>query len=471
MADAPRTVPTSHPHAQAARAASKGLTPERARVLESLEEARERTYRLVTPLKDADYKRAHHPVMGPVAWDVAHMGQQEDLWLVQTLGAAPETRAGYNDRYDAYRNPRSTRAALPLLSLEEVHAYHDEVRANVVDVLGRVQAPPDDPLWAGLYAHWMIVLHEHQHDETILQHLQSMASGTYRPPGHLPAPMPVSRADDLSGFAYHPGGRFQMGVPRHTPRTYDNEWPVHDVDLAPFWLQRTPVTNGQFLRFVEAGGYDDPAWWHDDGWAMVQEEGYGHPMYWGRDDRGWTLRVMDDTFALPLDRPVANVSWYEADAFARWAGCRLPSEAEWEYAATMAPDGKRRMYPWGDDEPTRAHANLDHFRYTTDPVGSHPDGASPFGVHQLVGDVWEWTRDLFAPYPGYEAFPYRDYSERFYDGRYRVLRGGSWASRPGLRFGTFRNWDWPIRRQIFAGLRLAADAPDPDSFPEPEALA
>lgn len=480
----------------------RGLAPERARMLEAMEEARARTYVLVEPLSEADYRGVHHPVLGPIAWDVAHIGQQEDQWLVQTLGHRPETRSGFNELYDAYKQPRDRRAALPLLTLEEVREYHDEVRASVIDVMserrdeggfGGASAGAgsgahgdsggsesilreqnfEAALWKDLFVHHMVWIHEHQHNETMLQHLQAMEGGRYRAPLRLPAPpypvQPPRRRSD--GFAYIVGTKFPMGVAAHTVGTFDNEWPQHVAEVGSFWLARAPATNGQFLAFVEAGGYADAQWWHPEGWAFVEAEKLAHPAYWRHDKKGWSLRVMDDRMGLPLDRPVCNISWYEADAFARWAGCRLPTEAEWERAATWDPHSRtKRAFPWGHDAVTRAHANTDHFRYGTDPVGTHPEGVSPEGVHQLIGDVWEWTSSAFEPYPGFVACPYEDYSARFFDGQYKVLRGGSWASRPGCGFGTFRNWDWPIRRQIFAGVRLAADAPDPAQSPTPRYL-
>jgi len=161
---------------------------------------------------------------------------------------------------------------------------------------------------------------------------------------------------------------------------------------------------------------------------------------------------------LPLDEPVQHVSWHEADAYARWAGKRLPTEAEWEKAASWAPDGTKRPFPWGDDEPTPERANLGQRHFRPAPTGAYPLGASAYGAHHLLGDVWEWTASDFEPYPGFVSFPYREYSEVFFGPGYKVLRGGSWATHPLAVRSTFRNWDFPIRRQIFSGFRCARDA-------------
>jgi iron(II)-dependent oxidoreductase len=255
-----------------------------------------------------------------------------------------------------------------------------------------------------------------------------------------------------------PGGEFVMGTDDHA-RALDNERNAHVVDLPGFLIDATPVTNGAYLRFVEDGGYERPELWSQAGWEYIKEERIGAPKHWWYQPEPhswWTERFGFDE---PLDpaAPVVHVSWYEADAYARWAGKRLPTEAEWEKAASWDPagTGTKRLYPWGDEEPTPAHANLDQLAFRAAEVGAYPEGASAYGVLGMVGDVWEWTSsDLYA-YPGFEAFPYREYSEIFFGPDHKVLRGGSWATRPGAMRNTFRNWDYPIRRQLFVGFRCA----------------
>jgi iron(II)-dependent oxidoreductase len=243
------------------------------------------------------------------------------------------------------------------------------------------------------------------------------------------------------------------------PWALDNERPSHTVDVRPFWIDTVPVTNEDFARFLDAGGYDDPRWWSAEGWAYRQKADLEAPLFWTRDGGDWLRRRFGVVEPVPADEPVQHVCWYEADAYARWAGRRLPTEAEWEKAARFDPaTGRSRRYPWGDDDPTPVRANLGGGALHPAPAGSYPEGASALGVRQLIGDVWEWTSSDFQPYPGFRAFPYREYSEVFFGTDYKVLRGGSWAADQIACRGTFRNWDYPIRRQIFAGFRTARDA-------------
>jgi gamma-glutamyl hercynylcysteine S-oxide synthase len=225
-----------------------------------------------------------------------------------------------------------------------------------------------------------------------------------------------------------------------------------------FLIGRTAITNGTYLTFVEGGGYQRREWWSDEGWAWKQEYDITRPAAWTA-DLGAEWRVGQLT---PLDphRPVVHVSWFEADAFARAHGARLPTEFEWEKAASWDQAAQTaRPYPWGSDLPVPGlHANLDHCGCGTAPAGAYPAGVSPWGCLGMIGDVWEWTASRFDGYAGFVAHPYPEYSEVFFGDAYRVLRGGSWATRARVAGATFRNWDYPDRRQIFAGLRIARDA-------------
>jgi iron(II)-dependent oxidoreductase len=237
-----------------------------------------------------------------------------------------------------------------------------------------------------------------------------------------------------------------------------------------FWLDTVPVSNAAYQRFIADGGYHEARWWSAAGWAHRLQAGLEAPLFWSRDDSvpgGWVRRRCGVTEPVPGDEPVMHVCWYEAEAYARWAGRRLPTEAEWEKAARHDPaTGRSRRYPWGDADPTPELANLGQRHLQPAPVGSYPAGASPYGARQLIGDVWEWTSSDFQPHPGFVAFPYKEYSEVFFGPDYKVLRGGAFGVDPVACRGTFRNWDYPIRRQIFSGFRTARDA-DASEQPNP----
>jgi iron(II)-dependent oxidoreductase len=254
-----------------------------------------------------------------------------------------------------------------------------------------------------------------------------------------------------------PGGEVEIGTEDRSA-AYDNERGRHVVELSPFSIDQNPVTNGDFVIFIAAGGYSTRDHWSDAGWKWLTESGAQAPMYWTWGDEGWTARSMDRSGPVQPSNPVCHVSYYEAEAFARFAGKRLPSELEWEAAASWDPaSGTKRTYPWGEEPASKDLANVDQLSFGTRAVGSYPRNVSPLGCYGMIGDVWEWTASDLRPYPGFQAFPYREYSEAFFGSEYKVLRGGSWATRPGALRNTFRNWDYPIRRQIFSGFRCARD--------------
>lgn len=424
----------------------------RAHVAEVLERARRRSAGLTDAVDDADLVKQHSTLMSPLVWDLAHVGSQEEIWLVRDVGGRDPLRPDIDDLYDAFQHPRSTRPELPLLGPEEARRYVTEVRAKAMDVLERAALRGRD-LTCHAFAFGMVAQHEQQHDETMLATHQLRRGD---PVLHAPAPPPAV-VHDLPEEVVVPAGPFAMGTSIE-PWALDNEQPVHEVFVDTFALDTTPVTNGRYAEFVDDGGYTDPRWWSTAGWAYRSAHGITAPRFWRREDGQWWRIRFGVYEPAPPDEPVVHVSYYEAEAFAAWAGKRLPTEAEWEKAARYDPaTGRSRRYPWGDDDPTPEHANLGQRHLRPAPVGAYPRGASPLGVHQLIGDVWEWTSSDFHPYPGFVAFPYREYSEVFFGSEYKVLRGGSFGSDAVAVRGTFRNWDFPLRRQIFAGFRCARD--------------
>ncbi|MDY7084151.1 MAG: ergothioneine biosynthesis protein EgtB [Actinomycetota bacterium] len=425
----------------------------RERVAAELLRTRDRTALLTGAVDDGDLTRQHSPLMSPLVWDLAHVGSQEELWLVRDVGGRDPLRPDIDELYDAFKHPRRDRPSLPLLTPGEARRYVAEVRDKALDVLGR--APVDDGrrLVADGFAFGMIIQHEQQHDETMLATHQLRAGAPV-----LTAPEPPAAPTPVAGEVFVAGGPFTMGTDTE-PWALDNERPAHQVLVPAFWIDRAAVTNGQYTAFIDAGGYDDPRWWSPAGWDHRQAAGLTAPGHWVRDGDGWAATTFGRTAPVVADEPVVHVCYWEAEAYARWAGKRLPTEAEWEKAARWDPaTGRSRRYPWGDETPQARHANLGQRHLRPAPAGAHPDGASPLGVHQLVGDVWEWTSTDFHGYPGFAAFPYREYSEVFFGPDHKVLRGGSFGTDRSAVRGTFRNWDYPIRRQIFSGFRLARDA-------------
>jgi len=426
------------------------------RALEALETSRRRLLDLLRPLPPEMLVTQHSELMSPAVWDVAHVANYEEQWLVRALGEPGLSGPELDRLYDAFRNPRRTRGKLPLLGVDEAFAYAARVRTRA---LRRLEAVSDEglartgALLDGGFVYGMVAQHEQQHVETLLATLQLVTSTVLEPlPSQLPAPL----RSVLPAEVHVPGGPFQMGTAEAW--AYDNERPRHEVNVPSFFLDRYPVTNGQFLAFMEDGGYANRAHWSQAGRKFREAEHLEHPLFWRRAAGGWERRRFGIWEALPPDEPVCHVCWYEADAYARWAGRRLPTEAEWEKAAAATPAGTVRRYPWGDGRPDRTRANLWPQGGHPARVGAFPAGASAFGVEQMIGDVWEWTASDFQPYSGFRAFPYPEYSAVFFGGDYKVLRGGSWAVAPEAIRNTFRNWDYPIRRQIFAGFRCARDA-------------
>ncbi|MGY1787537.1 ergothioneine biosynthesis protein EgtB [Geodermatophilus sp. SYSU D00698] len=418
------------------------------RLARELETARQRTL-LLTDLDEPELLRQHSPLMSPLVWDLAHVGQQEDLWLLRHGDAR---RAGLlppavEALYDAFTHPRAVRDRLPLLPPVEARSFVAEVRGRVLDRIGRA-GPDDDPFDVA-----MVVSHEAQHTETMLQTLGLRVGPPVLGTG---GPLPAGRPGVAGTSVPVPAGPFVMGVDAaDEPFALDNERGAHVVDVPAFRIGRVPVTNAEYAAFVADGGYDTPGWWSPRGWAHRQEAGLERPLYWGPGGTRTRFGVLED---VPPDEPVQHVTFFEAEAYAAWAGARLPTEAEWEKAAAWDPaTGRRRRWPWGDGGPTPALANLGGSALRPAPVGAYPAGASAYGVEQAVGDVWEWTSSGFEAYPGFTPMLYADYSAPFFGGDYRVLRGGSWAVDPSILRPSFRNWDHPVRRQVFSGIRLAWD--------------
>lgn len=410
--------------------------------------ARERTLRLVD-FDDTELRRQYDPLMSPLLWDLAHIGWQEELWLLRGADAA---RPGLLDPkvenlYDAFEHSRASRVNLPLLPPTDAKTYCDTVRSKALDAL---DALPDED---SAFTFALVISHENQHDETMLQALNLRVGA---PLLSAAAPLPHGRPELVGTSVLIPGGPFVLGVDAtDEPFSLDNERCAHTVDIPAFRIGRVPVTNAEWRQFIDDGGYHRSQWWSQRGWEHRQAAGLIAPKFW---NPGGTRTRFGHVEDIPDYEPVQHVTFFEAEAYAAWAGARLPTEAEWEKAAAWDPAvGKRRRFPWGATEPSSQLANFGGDALRPAPVGAYPQGASAYGAEQMLGDVWEWTTSPLRPWPGFTPMLYEQYSEPFFDGDYRVLRGGAWAvSRENLR-PSFRNWDHPIRRQIFSGVRLAWD--------------
>ena len=418
--------------------------------IEALRETRERTLALVASISDDDLEHVHSTLMSPLVWDLGHIAAFEDLWLVYRFGGRPLLRDDLAEVYDAFETPRAGRGDLPFLGPADALEYLDEVRSRTLEVI-------DERRIEDGFVHEMVVRHEQQHDETMLQTIQLARLRDYEPAGRRPAPTPPGRAPTGLELIDIPGGPCTIGA-QDFAFAYDNERPRHRTDVRGYLIGRTPITNASYLTFVEGGGYERREWWSAEGWAWKEQYDITRPSAWTADlGAQWRLGRLE-----PLDprQPVVHVSWFEADAFARAHDARLPTEIEWEKAATWDQElGTARRYPWGNDPLLPGvHGNVDHYGCGPAPAGAHPEGASPYGCLAMIGDVWEWTASHFDGYPGFSAYPYKEYSEVFFGPDYRVLRGGSWATRARVITPTFRNWDHPERRQIFSGFRIAKDA-------------
>lgn len=417
-----------------------------------LERARRRTLEL-TDFDDAELRRQYSPLMSPLVWDLAHIGQQEELWLLRDgdprrPGMLPENIEGL---YDAFVHTRASRVDLPLLTPAESRDYCRTVRSAALDVLDTLPERDEDEI---AFRFGLVISHENQHGETMLQAI-NLRTGA--PILQTRTPQPNGRPGLAGTSVPVPGGPFVLGVDADTePLSLDNERPAHVVEVPAFRIGRVPVTNGEWKEFIADDGYRQARWWSARGWEHRVQAGLIAPQFWNPDGTRTRFGHVED---IPDDEPVQHVTFFEAEAYAAWAGARLPTEVEWEKACAWDPGtGTRRRYPWGAQEPTAQYANLGGEALRPAPVGAYPAGASACGAEQMLGDVWEWTTSPLRPWPGFTPMIYRQYTEPFFGGDYKVLRGGSWAVAPDTLRPSFRNWDHPIRRQIFAGVRLAWDA-------------
>jgi gamma-glutamyl hercynylcysteine S-oxide synthase len=389
----------------------------------------------------------------PIIWHLAHIGVFEGYWLLQKMQGKPSHNPYYDRIFDPISTPRVASVNLP--SRKEMESYLEGVRNQVLVYLDDVEFDEQDPMLRDAYIFNLVLQHEAQHQETLAYLFQLLPPEKKIRP-HIDAGPTLSRGDYRS--IEIPGGPVRIGA-EDGRFAYDNEYPSHSVEVAAFRIDRTPVTNSDYLQFILDSGYERREFWSDEGWQWKQKEDWSHPLYWIRDRSDWLSASMFEIEPLQPSLPVTGISWYEADAYTRYRGMRLPTEAEWEKAASWDESkAEKRRYAWGNDDPDSERCNFDFNRWAPSPVGALLKGASAYGCLDMTGNVWEWTADPLQGYPGFQAFPYPEYSQEWFDGDHRVLKGGSWATREPVLRTTFRNFFRRHFRIAFAGFRCAADA-------------
>ena len=387
-------------------------------------------------------------IVNPPLWELGHVAWFQEYWCLRRMAQdriADPIIPGADALYDSAKVAHDTRWDLPLPDLKATRSYQAEVLAGV---MRRLEREPEN---RGLhYFVQLAVFHEDMHAEAFHYTRQTLGYGDPLS-GNEIAAVPGAR---IAGDVELPGGTFLLGASPGGDFVFDNEKWAHEVQLCPFRISRTPVTNVEYAAFVEAGGYSRREWWSDDGWAWKSRENLLAPKYWVGRDREWAQRRFDSVSALRPGEPVVHVSWHEAHAYCRYAKRRLPTEAEWEYAASLdTGTHQKRHYPWGNQFPDAVHANLGSAGVAS--VEGYPGGDAASGCRQMIGNVWEWTESTFTPYPGFVIDPYREYSEPWF-GTHKVLRGGSFATPRRLIRNTWRNFYTPDRYDVFAGFRTCA---------------
>lgn len=423
-------------------------------LIATMQDARNRTLELMCDLSDEQLMGPQLPIVNPMRWEIAHVAYFYEYFILRQLYGHQSVLGDQADKlYDSIAVTHDTRWDLPLLSRDETFAYMQMVFDRLVERLHGPQASAQDS-----FIYQFGIFHEDMHTEAYLWARQTLAYPT--PTLAIAGDVSKERtAGPYPGWAQIPGGTFMLGAIQDAPFLFDNEKWAHPVVLKPFEIAKAPVTNVEFQAFVDDGGYANEAFWDLGGWAWRAQNDAQHPVYWQPDGPGrWLVRRFDKTFALPAHEPIVHVNWFEASAYCRWAGVRLPTEAEWEAGALgeASADGSlaatKRRYPWGNTLPDTTRANLDARALGPVDVAALEGGDSAFGCRQMLGNVWEWTANTFNPYPGFEPDAYKEYSDMLF-GDTKVLRGGAWTSRGRMVHGTYRNYFQAHRRDVFGGFR------------------
>lgn len=416
------------------------------------QDAHERTLTLIEGLSSEQLKGPLIPIVNPLLWEIGHASYFYEFWVLrQHLKQAPFF-SNADSLYNSITIAHDDRWNLPLPTREETLVYMQTVLNKTLQSLTESEDSYRDYL--AQYA----VFHQDMHNEAYTYTRQTL---------NYPAPLSdqskdikfLSESNIIRGDVDIPGGTFYLGATQQDGFVFDNEKWANLVEITPFSIARTAVSNADYLLFVEAGGYQNRSYWDNDGWKWRQQSQLKHPIYWRHTKDNWQIKQFNHWKPMPMRAALIHICWHEAQAYCQWADRRLPTEAEWEVAAAAKPsaDGlslsaTKRHYPWGDDLPQAEHANLDGLTLGTVDVNAHAAGDSAFGCRQMIGNVWEWTQSTFAPYPGFKPDMYKDYSQPLF-GNTKVLRGGAWATRTRMIRNTWRNYYEPERNDVFAGFR------------------
>ena len=425
-------------------------------LINDIKDARKRTLELVDGLDQQQIIGPQLDIVNPLLWEIGHVAYFYELWTLRHLDGANSFLNNADELYDSINIAHNDRWNLPLLSLVETKAYMQQVLDAVIARLQNDTVNAQD-----IYLTRYAVYHEDMHTEAFTYTRRT-----------LNYPVPVFANNVLQDNAYNAGaldgdveiagGDFMPGAPDdHSGKTdfcFDNEKWQHPVNIKPFSIARAATTYQQYAEFVNDGGYNNQQFWDDEGWDWLQNNNIKTANGWKKDgDGNWLIKHFDQWQAMRPHAAVVHINWYEASAWCRWAGRRLPTEAEWELAASGSPsnNNEKRMFPWGNEKPTEKHVNMNSRAMRTIDVGALPDGDSAFGCRQMLGNVWEWTADTFNPYPGFVADMYQDYSQPLF-GQTKVLRGGAWPTRSRMIRNTWRNYYGADRNDVFAGFRTCA---------------
>jgi len=432
-----------------------GPVPSARSLSSMLEDARARTLGFAASLSGSRLFGPYRREVNPPLWEIGHVGWFQERWCLRQNGAhsRPSLLPRADALYDSSCISHRERCQLPLPGLESTLGYLERVQESVLDELEH-----GEPSAETAYFVLLSVFHEDMHNEAFACACQLLGHGLPGVDGECFAP----GNGLVSGDAVIPDGEVMVGAMLWDGFVFDNEKWSHPRTVSAFRISRAPVTFREFAAFCDDGGYSRQELWSAAGWRWREREGAAMPAYWTRGGGSeWQWQWFGRPVPLPLDAPVIFVNWFEAGAFCRWAGRRLPTETEWEVAAATEPDpggggaDGRRRYPWGSEDPGPDLANLYGSGGRLAAVAAFPRGDSAWGCRQMLGNVWEWTASDFLPYPGFVADPYRDYSAPWF-GSHKVLRGGCFLTAPRLMRNTLRNFYTPERRDVFAGFRTCA---------------